>query len=90
MEKEILVAVLRNNYINGVDKYNYEKFMIDFTNNSKLVDEKEGASFYHQEEQSNSEADASNGFYANQNKCMLVYLPVCVFLRLKKGIQLIR
>lgn len=63
MEKEILVAVLRNNYINGVDKYNYEKFMIDFTNNSKLVDEKEGASFYHQEEQSNSEADAPNGFY---------------------------
>lgn len=63
MEKEIPVAVLRNNYINGVDKYNYEKFMIDFINNSKLVDEKEGASFYHQEEQSNSEADASNGFY---------------------------
>lgn len=29
MEKEIPVAVLRNNYINGVDKYNYEKFMID-------------------------------------------------------------
>lgn len=63
MEKEIPVAVLRNNYINGVDKYNYEKFMIDFINNSKLVDEKEGASFYHQEEQSNSEADASNRFY---------------------------
>lgn len=63
MEKEIPVVVLRNNYINGVDKYNYEKFMIDFINNSKLVDEKEGASFYHQEEQSNSEADASNRFY---------------------------
>ena len=61
--KEIPVAVLRNNYINGVDKYNYEKFMVDFINNSKMVDEKEGASFYHQEEQSNSEADASNGFY---------------------------
>lgn len=30
MEKEIPVAVLRNNYINGVDKYNYEKFMINF------------------------------------------------------------
>lgn len=29
MEKEIPVAVLRNNYINGVDKYNYEKFMIN-------------------------------------------------------------
>ena len=29
--KEIPVAVLRNNYINGVDKYNYEKFMVDFT-----------------------------------------------------------
>lgn len=41
MEKEIPVAVLRNNYINGVDKYNYEKFMIDFINDSKLVDEKE-------------------------------------------------
>lgn len=63
MGKEIPVAVLRNNYINGVNKYNYEKFMIDFINNSKLVDEKEGASFYHQEEQSNSEADASNRFY---------------------------
>ena len=61
--KDIPVAVLRNNYINGVDKYNYEKFMVDFINNSKLVDEKEGAPFYHQEEQSNSEADASNGFY---------------------------
>lgn len=61
--KEIPVAVLRNNYINGVDKYNYEKFMVDFINNSKMVDEKEGASFYHQEEQSNSEADASNRFY---------------------------
>lgn len=35
----------------------------DFINNSKLVDEKEGASFYHQEEQSNSESDAFNGFY---------------------------
>ena len=45
------------------DKYNYEKFMIDFINDSKLVDEKKGASFCHQEEQSNSEADASNGFY---------------------------
>ena len=43
--KEIPVAVLRNNYINGVDKYNYEKFMVDFINNSKMVDEKEGASF---------------------------------------------
>ena len=63
MGKEIPVAVLRNNYINGVDKYNYEKFMIDFINDSKLVDEKKGASFCHQEEQSNSEADASNGFY---------------------------
>lgn len=40
MGKEIPVAVLRNNYINGVDKYNYEKFMIDFINDSKLVDEK--------------------------------------------------
>ena len=40
MEKEIHVAVLRNNCINGVDKYNYEKFMIDFINDSKLVDEK--------------------------------------------------
>ena len=37
--------------------------MIDFINDSKLVDEKKGASFCHQEEQSNSEADASNGFY---------------------------
>lgn len=63
MGKDIPVAVLRNNYINGVDKYNYEKFMVDFINNSKLVDEKEGTPFYHQEEQSNSEADASNGFY---------------------------
>lgn len=26
--KEIPVAVLRNNYINGVDKYNYEKFRL--------------------------------------------------------------
>lgn len=26
MGKDIPVAVLRNNYINGVDKYNYEKF----------------------------------------------------------------
>ena len=62
MGKEIPVSVLRNNYINGVNKYNYEKFMIDFINNSKLVNEK-GASFCYQEEQSNSEADASNGFY---------------------------
>lgn len=49
MGKDIPVAVLRNNYINGVDKYNYEKFMVDFINNSKLVDEKEGTPFYHQE-----------------------------------------
>lgn len=45
MEKEIPVAVLRNNYINGVDKYNYEKFMIDFINDSKLVDEKKRSFF---------------------------------------------
>ena len=37
MEKEIPVAVLRNNYINGVDKYNYEKFMIDFEASSTSV-----------------------------------------------------
>ncbi len=70
MEKEIPVAVLRNNYINGVDKYNYEKFMIDFINNSKLVDEKEGASFYHQEEQSNSDGisvSRTNAFH-NRDK----------------------
>ena len=111
MGKDIPVAVLRNNYINGVDKYNYEKFMVDFINNSKLVDEKEGTPFYHQEEQSNSEADAFTikkskviqrqthlmdfmililKSYVNQNKCMLVQLLVFVFLRLKKGIQLIR
>lgn len=28
MGKDIPVAVLRNNYINGVDKYNYEKFRL--------------------------------------------------------------
>ena len=62
-EKEIPVAVLRNNFINGIDNYNYEKFMVDFINNSKLIDAKGGVPFWHQEEQSNSEADAFNGLY---------------------------
>ena len=60
---KIPVAVLRNNYIRGIDKYNYEKYMVDFINHSKLVDEKGGLRFHHQEEQSNSESDAFNGFY---------------------------
>lgn len=37
--------------------------MVDFINHSKLVDEKGGLRFHHQEEQSNSESDAVNGFY---------------------------
>lgn len=39
-QRKIPVAVLRNNYIRGIDKYNYEKYMVDFINHSKLVDEK--------------------------------------------------
>lgn len=62
-QRKIPVAVLRNNYIRGIDKYNYEKYMVDFINHSKLVDEKGGLRFHHQEEQSNSESDAVNGFY---------------------------
>ena len=62
-KRKIPVAVLRNNYIRGIDKYNYEKYMVDFINHSKLVDEKGGLRFHHQEEQSNSESDAFNGFY---------------------------
>ncbi|WP_443669890.1 hypothetical protein, partial [Holdemanella porci] len=62
-QRKIPVAVLRNNYIRGIDKYNYEKYMVDFINHSKLVDEKGGLRFHHQEEQSNSESDAFNGFY---------------------------
>lgn len=62
-QRKIPVAVLRNNYIRGIDKYNYEKYMVDFINHSKLVDEKGGQHFHHQEEQSNSESDAFNGFY---------------------------
>lgn len=63
IEKKIPVVVLRNNFIKGDDKYNYENYIVDFINYSKLVDEKDGQFFHHQEEQSNSEADASNGFY---------------------------
>lgn len=37
IEKEIPVAVLRNNFINGVDNYNYEKFMVDFINNDVSI-----------------------------------------------------
>lgn len=62
-QRKIPVAVLRNNYIRGINKYNYEKYMVDFINHSKLVDEKGGLRFHHQEEQSNSESDAFNGFY---------------------------
>lgn len=62
-KRKIPVAVLRNNYIRGIDKYNYEKYMVDFINHSKLVDEKGGLRFHHQVEQSNSESDAFNGFY---------------------------
>lgn len=62
-QRKMPVAVLRNNYIRGIDKYNYEKYMVDFINHSKLVDEKGGLRFHHQEEQSNSESDAVNGFY---------------------------
>lgn len=62
-QRKIPVALLRNNYIRGIDKYNYEKYMVDFINHSKLVDEKGGLRFHHQEEQSNSESDAVNGFY---------------------------
>ena len=62
-QSKIPVAVLRNNYIRGIGKYNYEKYMVDFINHSKLVNEKGGLRFHHQEEQSNSESDAFNGFY---------------------------
>ncbi len=87
-QRKIPVAVLRNNYIRGIDKYNYEKYMVDFINHSKLVDEKGGLRFIIKRNKVIQNQMRLMDFmililkfYVNPNKCTHLHLIVCKFTK---------
>lgn len=93
-QRKIPVAVLRNNYINGIGKYNYEKFMVDFINNSKLFDEKEGLLFTIKKSKVIQRRMHLMDFMililkfcVSQNKCTHLHLIVCKFTRQTEELQ---
>lgn len=45
------------------DKYNYEKYLLEFVNSSKIRNDYYSKKFFYNYNQSNGECDISNGFY---------------------------
>ena len=62
MQKELHVALLRDNYIHGM-KYSYEEYLVDFLNSSKLKFDKGNKEFTRITNQAHGECDATNGVY---------------------------
>ena len=62
MQKDLHVALLRDNYIHGM-KYSYEEYLIDFLNSSKIKFDKGNKEFKRISSQAHGECDATNDIY---------------------------
>lgn len=61
------IAFINKNFIkdnnNTNDKYNYEKYLLEFVNYSKIVSDNYGEKFNYNINQYNGECDITNGYY---------------------------
>lgn len=70
---------------NSNDKYNYEKYLLEFVNSSKIRNDYYGKEFFYNYNQSNGECDVSNGFY---NLDFKLFIPAASVFNLNDGIYI--
>lgn len=73
--KMLNIAFINKKFINDKnnkdDQYNYEKYLLEFINNSKLVKEYSNQRFHHILNQSNGESDITNTLYDMDFKLLI-------------------